>query len=76
VAGRDDGDDAAVVSLTAAGDVAVISTADFFAPVVDDSFDGGRIAAGAVWATDAGGTPGAPVIGELVPRGEYVLEIR
>jgi selenide,water dikinase len=76
VAGRDDGDDAAVVSLTAAGDVAVISTVDFFAPVVDDPFDWGRIAAGAVWATDAGAIPGAPVIGELVQRGEYVPEIR
>jgi hypothetical protein len=45
VVGLDDGDDAAVVSLTTAGDVAVISTVDFFTPVVDDPFDWGRIAA-------------------------------
>jgi selenide,water dikinase len=43
VVGLDDGDDAAVVRL--AGDRAVISTADFFTPVVDDPYDWGRIAA-------------------------------
>ncbi len=41
--GLDDGDDAAVVRLDATR--AVISTADFFTPVVDDAYDWGRIAA-------------------------------
>lgn len=45
IVGLDDGDDAAVISLSTAGDVAVISTVDFFTPVVDDPFDWGRIAA-------------------------------
>jgi selenide, water dikinase len=38
-----DGDDAAVIRLD--GSRAVISTADFFTPVVDDPFDWGRIVA-------------------------------
>jgi selenide, water dikinase len=37
------GDDAAAVRLD--GDVAVLATADFFTPVVDDAYDWGRIAA-------------------------------
>ena len=41
--GLESGDDAAVVRLTA--DLAVVATADFFTPVVDDPFDWGRIAA-------------------------------
>ena len=41
--GLDDGDDAAAVQID--GDVAVLSTADFFTPVVDDPYDWGRIAA-------------------------------
>jgi selenide, water dikinase len=41
--GLEDGDDAAVVSIS--GDRAVIATADFFTPVVDDAYDWGRIAA-------------------------------
>jgi selenide, water dikinase len=41
--GLDTGDDAAVVRLRA--DLAVITTADFFTPVVDDPYDWGRIAA-------------------------------
>ncbi|MBE7370430.1 selenide, water dikinase SelD [Dermacoccus barathri] len=40
--GLDDGDDAAAVRV---GDQAVLSTADFFTPVVDDPYDFGRIAA-------------------------------
>jgi selenide,water dikinase len=43
VVGLDDGDDAAVTALRE--DLAVIATADFFTPVVDDAFDWGRIAA-------------------------------
>lgn len=41
--GLDDGDDAAAVRVT--DDLAVISTADFFTPVVNDAYDWGRIAA-------------------------------
>jgi selenide,water dikinase len=41
--GLDHGDDAAVVRVDA--DRAVIATADFFTPVVDDPYDWGRIAA-------------------------------
>jgi selenide,water dikinase len=55
--GLDDGDDAAVVRLDAT--TAVVSTADFFTPVVDDPYDWGRIAAANamsdVWAM--GGRP-------------------
>jgi selenide,water dikinase len=43
IVGLQHGDDAAVVRIS--GDVAVISTADFFTPVVDDAYDWGRIAA-------------------------------
>ncbi len=41
--GLDDGDDAAAVRIE--GGRAVIATADFFTPVVDDAYDWGRIAA-------------------------------
>jgi len=41
--GLDDGDDAAVVRLDE--HTAVVATADFFTPVVDDAYDWGRIAA-------------------------------
>jgi selenide,water dikinase len=41
--GLDTGDDAAVVRV--AEDLAVVATADFFTPVVDDPYDWGRIAA-------------------------------
>jgi selenide,water dikinase len=43
VVGLESGDDAAVVTVQ--GDLAVVVTADFFTPVVDDAFDWGRIAA-------------------------------
>lgn len=43
VVGLDDGDDAAAVLVR--DDLAVLSTADFFTPVVDDAYDWGRIAA-------------------------------
>jgi selenide,water dikinase len=43
VIGLDDGDDAAVVRIEAGR--AVVATADFFTPVVDDPYDWGRIAA-------------------------------
>ncbi|MGH3750641.1 MAG: AIR synthase related protein, partial [Micromonosporaceae bacterium] len=41
--GLDAGDDAAVVRIS--GGVAIVATADFFTPVVDDPYDWGRIAA-------------------------------
>ncbi|RVX46388.1 selenophosphate synthase [Nonomuraea polychroma] len=41
--GTETGDDAAVVRIE--GDTAIVSTADFFTPVVDDAYDWGRIAA-------------------------------
>ena len=44
IVGLDDGDDAAAVRLGADG-IAVLSTVDFFTPVVDDAYDWGRIAA-------------------------------
>ena len=43
--GLDSGDDAAAVRLPGTGDTAILSTADFFTPVVDDPYDWGRIAA-------------------------------
>ncbi len=43
IVGLEDGDDAAAVRID--GDTAVLSTADFFTPVVDAPFDWGRIAA-------------------------------
>ena len=43
IVGLDDGDDAAAVRID--GGMAVLSTADFFTPVVDDAYDWGRIAA-------------------------------
>jgi selenide,water dikinase len=43
--GLDSGDDAAVVRLPGPGGFAVVATADFFTPVVDNPYDWGRIAA-------------------------------
>lgn len=53
IVGLDDGDDACAVRLEAgsggsggsAGGVAILSTADFFTPMVDDAYTWGRIAA-------------------------------
>lgn len=59
VVGLDDGDDAAVVRVD--GDRAVISTADFFTPVVDDPYDWGRIAA-ANALSDVYAMGGSPVM--------------
>ncbi|MDQ6648799.1 MAG: selenide, water dikinase SelD [Actinomycetota bacterium] len=58
--GLDDGDDAAAVRLTA--DTAVLSTADFFTPVVDDPYDWGRIAA-ANALSDIYAMGGRPLLG-------------
>ncbi len=59
IVGLDQGDDAAVVRLF--GDHALISTADFFSPVVDDPFDWGRIAA-ANALSDVYAMGGTPVV--------------
>lgn len=57
--GLDGGDDAAVVRL--AGDTAIITTVDFFTPVVDDAYDWGRIAA-ANALSDVYAMGGTPVV--------------
>jgi selenide,water dikinase len=57
--GLDDGDDAAVVRLHEG--LAVIATADFFTPVVDDAYDWGRIAA-ANALSDVYAMGGRPVV--------------
>jgi selenide,water dikinase len=57
--GLDNGDDAAVVRID--GDRAVIATADFFTPVVDDPYDWGRIAA-ANALSDIYAMGGTPVV--------------
>ena len=57
--GLDAGDDAAAVLVR--DDLAVLSTADFFTPVVDDAYDWGRIAA-ANALSDVYAMGGRPVI--------------
>ena len=57
--GLDDGDDAAVVRIDER--TAVVATADFFTPVVDDAYDWGRIAA-ANALSDVYAMGGRPVV--------------
>ena len=57
--GLEDGDDAAVVRI--AGGTAIVATADFFTPVVDDAYDWGRIAA-ANALSDVYAMGGTPVV--------------
>ena len=57
--GLDDGDDAAVVRI--ANGAAIVATADFFTPVVDDPYDWGRIAA-ANALSDVYAMGGSPVV--------------
>ncbi len=57
--GLDNGDDAAAVRID--GDRAIVATADFFTPVVDDAYDWGRIAA-ANALSDVYAMGGAPVV--------------
>ncbi|MEP6695997.1 MAG: selenide, water dikinase SelD [Pseudonocardiales bacterium] len=59
IVGLDDGDDAAVVRIDSG--VALIATADFFTPVVDDPYDWGRIAA-ANALSDVYAMGGRPVV--------------
>jgi selenide, water dikinase len=72
--GLDDGDDAAAVLV---GDLAILATADFFTPVVDDAYDWGRIAA-ANALSDVYAMGGRPVVAiNLVgwPRDVLPLEL-
>ena len=59
IVGLDSGDDAAVVRI--ANGQAVIVTADFFTPVVDDAYDWGRIAA-ANALSDVYAMGGTPIV--------------
>ncbi|MFI7579863.1 selenide, water dikinase SelD [Kocuria kalidii] len=73
--GLDDGDDAAAVLVR--DDLAVLSTADFFTPVVDDAYDWGRIAA-ANALSDVYAMGGRPVMAiNLVgwPREQLPMEL-
>jgi selenide,water dikinase len=73
--GLDHGDDAAAVRVR--GDLAVLSTADFFTPVVDNAYDWGRIAA-ANALSDIYAMGGRPVVAiNLVgwPRGILPMEL-
>lgn len=75
IVGLDDGDDAAAVRLQ--DGLAVLSTADFFTPVVDSAYDWGRIA-----ATNAlsdiyamGGTPVLAINLVAWPRATLPMEL-
>lgn len=73
--GVDTGDDAAAVRLD--GDTAVLSTADFFTPVVDDAYDWGRIAA-ANAMSDVYAMGGRPILAINLlawPRDRLPLEL-
>jgi selenide,water dikinase len=73
--GLDTGDDAAVLALDAG--TAIVSTADFFTPVVDDAYDWGRIAA-ANALSDVYAIGGRPLVGvNLVgwPRETLPMEL-
>lgn len=73
--GLDDGDDCAVVRI--AGGQAILSTADFFAPVVDDAYDFGRIAATNA-LSDVYATGGTPILAVNLlgwPRGALPVEL-
>jgi selenide,water dikinase len=73
--GLDSGDDAAAVRID--GDQAVLTTADFFTPVVDDPYDWGRIAA-ANALSDIYAMGGRPVVAINLlawPRDTLPLEL-
>ncbi len=75
IVGLDDGDDAAVVRVDAG--TALIATADFFTPVVDDPYDWGRIAAANALSDvyAMGGTPVVAVNLLAWPREVLPLEL-
>ncbi len=73
--GLESGDDAAVLAV--APGLAVVSTADFFTPVVDDAFDWGRIAA-ANALSDVYAVGGRPVLAVNLlgwPRDRLPMEL-
>src|SRR5580765_5317367 len=73
--GLDHGDDAAAIRVR--DDLAILSTADFFTPVVDDAYDWGRIA-GANALSDIYAMGGTPIVAiNLVgwPRGVLPMEL-
>ena len=75
IVGLDDGDDAAAVRIQ--DGLAVLSTADFFTPVVDSAYDWGRIAA-ANALSDIYAMGGTPVVAiNLVgwPREKLPMEL-
>lgn len=75
IVGLDTGDDAAAVRLQ--GDLALLATADFFTPVVDDPYDWGRIAA-ANALSDVYAMGGRPVVAVNLlswPRGVLPFEL-
>lgn len=75
VVGLEDGDDAAVVRIQHG--LAIIATADFFTPVVDDPYDWGRIAA-ANALSDVYAMGGRPVVAVNLlgwPRAVLPLEL-
>ncbi|MGP3935176.1 selenide, water dikinase SelD [Nonomuraea sp. KM88] len=75
IVGLDDGDDAAVVGI--GGDRAVVVTADFFTPVVDDPYDWGRVAA-ANALSDVYAVGGEPLVAVNLlgwPRGRLPLDL-
>ncbi|MFD6813046.1 selenide, water dikinase SelD [Enteractinococcus coprophilus] len=75
IVGVDDGDDAAAVRLD--GDTAILSTADFFTPVVDSGYDWGRIAA-ANAMSDIYAMGGSPIVAINLmgwPRGVLPAEL-
>ena len=73
--GLDDGDDAAVVRVN--DEVSVLSTADFFTPVVDDAYDWGRIAAANALSDiyAMGGTPTVAINLVGWPRDTLPMEL-
>ena len=73
--GLDDGDDAAAVRLD--DHRAVLSTADFFTPVVDDAYDWGRIAAANAFSDiyAMGGTPSVAINLVGWPREALPMEL-
>jgi selenide,water dikinase len=75
IVGLDDGDDAAVVRIE--NGTAIVATADFFTPVVDDAYDWGRIAAANALSDvyAMGGTPVVAVNLLAWPREVLPLEL-
>lgn len=73
--GLDDGDDAAAVRIQ--DGLAVLSTADFFTPVVDDAYDWGRIAAANAMSDiyAMGGTPVVAINLIAWPREALPMEL-